>query len=161
MIAFAEKITKLIGWFYIPPIRRFVSFQTFLYAVCGGCNMLFNWVLYFVIYNFIIAKQDITIGPISILAHTTTFLIATSIYTYTGFWLNKYIVFTNSTSRTRAQLIRYVISVLGSIIITDLGRRFFIDIVGIYPTPSYVIVSCISVLYSYMMQKYFTFRRVA
>ena len=156
----AKKITKLIGWFYFPPIAKIVPFQTFLYAACGGCNMVFNWVLFFVIYNFVVAKESVDIGSISISAHSLTFWIVFPIVLYTGFWLNKYIVFTNSISRTGVQLVRYVISVAGSVLLSDLGLRLFVDVLGVYPTPSYIVVSCLSVAYSYVMQKYFTFKRV-
>ena len=39
----AEKITQIIDVFYIKPVRRFLPRQTFRYAVCGGVNLVLNW----------------------------------------------------------------------------------------------------------------------
>ena len=156
----SDKIRKVINWFYIPAVSRIVPHQTFLYAVCGGGNMFLNWVLYSVIYNFVLHKEVVHLGFISFSAHIMTCWIVVPITSYTGFWLNKYVTFTESKLRTRVQLIRYFISVMGSMLLSLIGLKFFVDVVGIYPTPSYILTSCISVIYSYLMQKYFTFRKV-
>ena len=137
----AEKITNIINRFYVRPLRKIIPHQTFLYAACGGGNMFFNWVLYGIIYNFIIQEQAIHIGSVSMSAHDSTYWIVVPIIFYTGFWLNKHIAFAESKLRTRTQLVRYFISVLGVMILSNLGLKFFVEYVGIYPTPSYIITS--------------------
>ena len=49
----AEIITEIIDFFY-KPFRNLMSEQLFHYAACGGGNMVLDWVLYFLIYNFVI-----------------------------------------------------------------------------------------------------------
>ena len=49
-------ITKIIDFFY-HPFEKWMSRQLFRYAACGGGNMVLDWVLYFLIYNFVIGHQ--------------------------------------------------------------------------------------------------------
>lgn len=154
----ATKLTTFIDWFYIKPIRVIIPRQTYHYAVCGGTNLLFSWVLYAVLYNFIIAKEFIYLPFIVISPHIAAFLIAFPITFFTGFWLQKNIAFQYSPLRGSTQLFRYVISVGGSILLNYIGLKVFVEILGIYPTPSQIICSLITIAYSYVMQKYFTFR---
>ena len=52
----AHIITKIIDVSY-RPFSRWFSPQLFRYAACGGGNMVLDWVLYFLIYNFVIGHQ--------------------------------------------------------------------------------------------------------
>lgn len=154
----ASKLTAFIDWFYIKPIKVIIPRQTYHYAVCGGTNLLFSWVLYAVLYNFIIAKEFIYLPFIVISPHIAAFLITFPITFFTGFWLQKNIAFQYSPLRGSTQLFRYVISVGGSILLNYIGLKVFVEILEIYPTPSQIICSLITISYSYVMQKYFTFR---
>ena len=60
--------------------------------------------------------------------------------------------------RGRVQLFRYLMSVCGSILLNYLCMKLFVGVIGIYPTPSNALTKAISVAYSYLMQKYFSFR---
>ena len=42
-----------------------------------------------------------------------------------------------------------------------LGLKFFVEAVHLWPTFSQVVTSLITIVYSYLMQKYFTFRGCA
>ena len=52
-------ITKIPDFFYditilrLPKVRGLVSRQFFRYGACGSANMVLDWVLYFLIYNFV------------------------------------------------------------------------------------------------------------
>ena len=52
----AQLITKIIDFFY-RPFDKWVSRQVFRYAVCGGGNLVLDWVLYFITYNFIVGHD--------------------------------------------------------------------------------------------------------
>ena len=54
----AQGITRIIDFFY-PPFRKLMSEQLFRYAACGGGNMVLDWVLYFLIYNFVIGHENV------------------------------------------------------------------------------------------------------
>ena len=56
----AQLITTIIDFFY-RPFRNLMSAQLFRYAACGGGNMVLDWVLYFLIYNFVIGHEIVTI----------------------------------------------------------------------------------------------------
>ena len=56
------------------------------------------------------------------------------------------------------QLFRYLLSVSGSILLNYVCLKLFVEACGFYPTPSKAATMVITILYSYAMQKYFSFR---
>ncbi len=161
-MTFARRLTRLIDFFYLKPLRNLLPLQTFRYAVCGGANMGLDLLLYFVLYNFVLDKQIIRIGNIvAVSPHIAAFLIVFPVTFFTGFWLNRHIAFHGSPLRGRVQLFRYLLSVGGSILLNYLCLKLFVEVIGLYPTPSKAVTTAISVVYSYAMQKYFSFRGCA
>lgn len=151
-------LTTLIDRFYLPPFRSWIPLQTFRYAVCGGGNVALNLFLYAICYNFILAKQNVDLGVVVISPHIASFLIVFPITFFTGFWLQKNIAFRLSPLTDKTQLFRYLLSVLGSVVINYLLLKFFVEVTHIYPTPSQALTTLITIIYSYLMQKHFTFR---
>jgi len=100
------------------------------------------------------------LGFVVISAHISAFIMSFPITFLTGFWLQRNITFTESNIRERTQLIRYILCVIGSIILNYIGLKFFVEVVHLYPTPSQIITSLLTVIYSYVVQKYFTFQVV-
>jgi len=150
-------INQLINWAY-PYFKRFVPFQTFKYAFCGGANTMFDIVLYFITYNFILQKQNLNLPFITFSPHIAAFLLVFPITFSTGFLLSKYITFTQSPLRGRIQFFRYGLTVTGSIVLNYILLKFFVNICGIYPTPSKMLTTAVVVMYSYFSQRHFTFR---
>jgi putative flippase GtrA len=161
MFGFARKlknlIIQLIDWFY-KPFCKLVSIETFRYGATGGMNTLFDIFLYFVFYNFILQKQDFIYGTIVISPHIAAFLFVFPITFLTGFIFAKYITFTQSLLRGRVQLFRYGLSVAGSILLNYILLKFFVEVVGLWATISKIITTCFVIVYSYVLQKHFTFR---
>ena len=154
----AQRLTKIVDFFYIRPVRAVIPLQTFRYAICGGVNLGLNWVLYAVLYNFILDKEIVRLGFVAISPYIAAVLVVFPITFVTGFWLQKHIAFKYSPLRGRTQLFRYLISVLGSVLLNYLLLKFFVEAVHLYPTPSQAVTSLLIIGYSYLMQKYFTFR---
>lgn len=155
----ADFITRCIDLFYLPPIARLVPRQTFRYAACGGFTyLLLNPLLYFVVYNFVIDRRYIDLRWVVMSPHIAALVIVFPIVFFTGFWLNKHITFRQSTVRTPTQILRYTLSVGGSILMTYLLMKFFVEVCGIWPTPANVATTVITTVYSYLAAKYFTFR---
>ncbi len=154
----AHGLIRLIDRFYFVPLSRIMPLQTFRYAICGGANLLLNWVLYAVLYNFVFDKEVVELGFVAISPYIAAFIVVFPITFLTGFWLQKNIAFRYSPLMWGTQLFRYLLSVLGSILLNYLLLKFFVEVTRIYPTPSQVLTSLISIAYSYLMQKYFTFR---
>ncbi len=150
-------ISDLIDFFY-PPFRRYFSLQFFRYGVSGVGNMVFDWVLYFIIHNFIIQKRWVYLGFVTLGPHIATLFITFPITLFTGFLLQKYVTFTASTMRGRVQLILYSAVVGVNLLINYFGLRLLVDVLEIYPTPSKMIVTVFTTIFSYISQKKFTFR---
>ena len=162
----AQFITKIVDFFY-PPFEKFLSKEIFRYAACGGGNMVLDWVLYFLIYNFVIGHELIYIplcivhcpSSICLTPHIATLCIVFPITLLTGFWLNKYITFTHSTLRGRNQLLRYISIVALNLAINYFGLKLCVEILYWYPTPSKILITIVTVIVSFFGQKYYTFKR--
>ena len=86
-------------------------------------------------------------------------LIVFPITLLTGFWLNKYVTFTQSSLRGYKQLWRYILIVAVNLLVNYFGLKLLVEVCGIYPTPSKMIITIITVIISFFGQKYFTFKK--
>jgi len=155
----AEAITRAIDRFYRTPVAAVVPRQTFRYAVCGGVTyLLFDPACYFLIYNYVVAHRFIRLGPIVLSPHIAALALVFPLTFFLGFWLNRNVAFRQSPLRTATQLIRYALSIAGSILLTYVGLKFFVEICGVWPTPAKVLTTAITAVYSYLAAKYYTFR---
>jgi len=150
-------ITLWVDFFY-PPFRKYMSLQFFRYAVTGGLNLVFDWLLYFLIYNFVLQKNMLYLGFVTISSHIATFIIKLPIVLLSGFLLQKYVTFTYSDIRGRIQLFRYFVIFMVNILLNYAGLKLFVEVLHIYPTPSFMLVSVITVIFSYFSQKKYTFK---
>ncbi len=150
-------LTKVILFFY-PLFSKFMDKRTFLYAACGGGNLVLSWILFFVFYQFLFTKDNIEFSQFTLSAYTASAMLCFIISFSIGFLLMKYVVFTDSELKGRIQLFRYGISSLLSSVVSWLLLKFLIDIMGIYPSVSNVIASCLVVMVSYLLQKKYTFK---
>jgi putative flippase GtrA len=153
-----KKIDFIICWLYFPIFQKFIPPQTFRYAVSGGSNTILDISLYFLTYNYVLHKKIIHLGFISISAHIGAFLIVFPITFTTGFFLSKYITFTQSYLRGKIQLFRYGVTVLICILLNYVFLNFFVDFCHLYPTPSKILTSGLVVIYSYFSQKFYSFK---
>ena len=152
-------IIQVIDYFYTP-FQRFIPLETFRYAATGGFNTVLDITLYFICYNFVVDKQIIDLQIVSISPHIAAFLIVFPLTFFTGFLFAKFITFTSSPIRGRIQLIRYLISVSGSIFLNYVFLKGLVEFGGLWPTFAKIITTCIVVVYSYFTQKFFTFKTV-
>lgn len=156
-IAARELVLAITDWIY-PPFKRFIPKETFLYLVCGGGNTVFDIFLYFVFYNFVLCKQLVHLGIVTISPHIAAFIMSFCITFPLGFLLNKYITFTQSDLKGRVQLFRYGVTVLMCIILNYVFLKLFVELLGWYPTPSKITTTVIVAVYSYLSQKHYTFK---
>ena len=170
----AKFITKVIDFFY-PPFRKVMSEQLFRYAACGGGNMVLDWVLYFLIYNFVIGHEIVNLQftilipqgerlfhnsqfAQAITPHIATLCIVFPITLLTGFWLNKYVTFTRSNLHGARQFVRYISIVALNLAINYFGLKLCVETLGWYPTPSKMVITLLTVIVSYLGQKYYSFQ---
>lgn len=154
-------IIRVIDLFYFPPVSSILPRQVFRYAVCGGANVLFGWGCYFLIYNYLIDKQLLDLGLVVLSPHVAAMLLTFPIAFFLGFWLNRQVAFRRSPVPHGVQLLRYALSVAGSVVVNYLCLKFFVEVCAIWATPSQMLASCITTVYSFLAAKYFTFRHAA
>jgi len=150
-------IIKFIDFFYFP-VFRFIPREVFRYAFTGGVNTLFDLFLYYIFYKFILDKQIVELGFVAISPHIAAFLIVFPITFTSGFILAKYVTFRASELKGRIQLFRYGITVSGSIFLNYVFLKLFVEYFGWYATVSKGITTIIVVIYSYISQRYFSFK---
>lgn len=150
-------ILKIIDFFY-KPFNNIIPRQLFNYAFCGGGNMLLDWVLYFIVYNFVLRHNMVHIFDITISSHIATLCIVFPITTLTGFLLNKYITFSLSTLKTPVQFFRYISVVALNLMINYFGLKLLVDVIGFYPTPSKILITLFTIVISFLAQKFYTFK---
>lgn len=144
--------------FFYPPFRKYMTLQFFRYGVTGVANMAFDWVLYFVTFHFILEKQMLDLGFETLSSHIAAMVIVFPITFTSGFLLQKYVTFSASEIKGRVQVFRYLTVVLANLLINYIGLKLLVDVVGLFPTPSKMIVTIITTIFSYFSQKKFTFK---
>jgi putative flippase GtrA len=153
---FCDLLRKVIDFFY-PPFRKYMTLQFYRYGVTGSLNLMFDWVLYFLIYNYILKHNMLGLGFVTISSHIATLGIKFPIVLVSGFLMQKYVTFSYSEIRGRIQLFRYLVVFLVNLAINYVGLKLLVDYLNIYPTPSNMIVSILTVGISYFSQKHYTF----
>src|SRR5690554_707015 len=152
-----DGITRFIDAFYFL-FRPFLPLKTYRYAACGGGNLVFDILLYFIFYNFIFAKQNLDLYFVVLSPHIASLFVVFPITFTTGFLLNKYITFEDSNLPCKVQFFRYFLVGMGALILGYVSMKFFVDLLGFYPTPSKLLTAIITVGYSYILQNKFSFK---
>ncbi|MGH2566035.1 MAG: GtrA family protein [Ginsengibacter sp.] len=152
-----KNIIAFIDFFY-PPFRRFMPLQTFRYAVCGGGNTIFDIVLFYISFNFILHQKILNLDFISLKPYNAALGMAFCITFPLGFLLNKYIVFNESYLRSHVQLFRYVLIVAANLFLNYAIINVLVQYMHFYPTIAKVFATVIIVTFSYLSQKHFTFK---
>ena len=151
-------LTKVIDFFY-PPFRKFMSIELFRYGCCGGLNLALEWVLYYVFYHFVFRGELLDLGFVAITPHIAAFLFKFPITFLTGFWMARHISFSGSSLRGRTQIVRYLLVTIGNIVLNYVGLKLFVEVFQWWPTISYVIISIICVTFSYLTNKFYSFKK--
>jgi putative flippase GtrA len=132
--------------------------QTFRYAVCGGGNLVLNWLLYALLYDGVLGFDYLNLGFVYISRHIAALAITFPVTLFTGYWLQSRISFRGSPLGDRVSSVRYLVTTLGSLLINYVCLKVFVEMCGIYAPAAQVLTSLITIVYSYLLQKYWTFR---
>lgn len=151
-----EKIGQFIDFFY-PPFKKYMSPRFFRYGVSGTFTLVFSWISYFVLYQFIIQKKVVNLFFVSLSGHTTALIINFLFTMFVGFLMQKYVTFTASELKGRHQLIRYYQVGFLNLILNYLGLKLLWEVLHVYPSIANVIVSLIITVLSYFLQTKYTF----
>ena len=153
-----EKITKAIDFFYVKPLRGWMPLQTFRYAMCGGANLVLNWLVYALLYDVVLGFDYLNLGIAYISRHIAALAITFPITLTTGYLLQSRISFAGSPLGDKVSSVRYLITTLGSLVINYACLKLFVEVCGIYAPVAQIVTSLITIIYSYLLQKFWTFR---
>ena len=153
----AQRLISVVDALYIKPLHGLVSRNLFGYGLCGAVNMALDIVWYFLIYHYVVCESYVDLGFVVISPHILSLFIVFPITFFTGFWLNRHVAFRAAKVSSGKQLWRYALSVVGSILINYVCMKLFVEVCAIWPTPSKMLTTVVSVCYSYLMARYVTF----
>jgi putative flippase GtrA len=157
-VSTGQQIRSLIDFFY-PPFRKYMDIQFFRYGVSGVANMIFDWILYFLVYHFILRQEMLHLGIVTFSSHIAALFITFPVTFLSGFLLQKYVTFSSSELRGRIQLFRYFLVLLANLVLNYLGLKILVDFLRVFPTPAKMIVTLFTTLFSYFSQKKYTFKK--
>jgi len=158
-----EKVQKLIitllDIFY-PIFKPFFNKQTYYYLACGGGNTLFALVLYYLIYNNLLHQEDLDLYIITFKAHMASLFLTTAITFPIGFYLTKFIVWSDSNLETKKQFFRHFAFLIFGTVLNYFLLKLFVEILEWWAMPSQILTTVIIVIFSYLTQKYISFKKV-
>ena len=135
-----------------------MGLQTFRYAASGGINTALGYIIFYVGFKFLFDEKPFDMGFYAFEAHSAALLLSFLFCFPFGFFLMKYVVFSDSIMKGRVQLFRYFMLYVVNLGINYLLLRLFVESVKIYPTIAQVITTAIIILFSYIAQRNFTFK---
>jgi putative flippase GtrA len=165
VIIIRNTILSIIDFFY-PPFKKILDLQTFRYLACGGSNQLLNIFIFWFSFYILFDKSgfDLSIAHIAFNksihmgADTASYIMASFITIPIGFLLSKYIVFQQSNIKGRIQLFRYVVLTITCFFLNYVLLKLFHGILNIPPTTSQTLIIIILAIFSYIVQRFFTFK---
>jgi putative flippase GtrA len=159
-ITFGNIIRRIIDFFYLP-FHKYITIQLFRYGLTGAANLVFDWFLYFLIYNFVLRHEMLDLGIVTLSSHIAAMMIKIPIVLFSGFLLQKYVTFSNSKLSEKTQLFRYSTVFLINLVINYFGLKILVDVLDFWPTPSNMIISIMTILLSFFSQKHYIFKTAA
>jgi len=137
-----------------------MDLQTFRYAACGGGNTLLGLVLYFVSFKYILHEENLDLGFYAFKPHIAALFISFLVNFCVGFFLMKFVVFSESNLKGRIQLFRYFFFYIVCLFLNYVLLKLLVEYFHIYAIIAQVITTTIVIVFSYLVQKHFTFRVV-
>ncbi|RDC55486.1 GtrA family protein [Pedobacter chinensis] len=151
-----QAILSFIDFFH-PPFKRFISLHNFRYLATGGSTFVLGLVIFYLAYNYLFLSEEVKVLAITLKRNTMALAVEFAIVIPYSFILNKYVIFTHSEVKSRIQLFRFLNLQFINMLLNYVLLKFFVEILGIYPTISRLVVSVIIAGFSYLYQHYFTF----
>ena len=159
-----EKVQKLVitllDIFY-PIFKPFFNKLTYYYLACGGGNTLFALVLYYLFYNNLLHQEDLNLYIITFKAHMASLFFTTAITFPIGFYLTKFIVWSDSNLETKKQFFRHFAFLIFGTVLNYFLLKLFVEILEWWAMPSQILTTVIIVIFSYLTQKYISFKKVS
>jgi putative flippase GtrA len=152
-----DLILPVIDFFY-PPFRRLMNQQTFRYAASGGGNTLLGFLIYFVSFKYVLAEKTLHFGIYAFKGHIAALFISFCITFPIGFFMSKYVVFSDSRMKGKVQLFRYFMICIFNLALNYILLKIFVERFQIYPVFAQIITTSIVIGFSYLAQRHFSFK---
>lgn len=147
----------LIDFFY-PPFKKLMSLQTFRYAAAGGGNTVLGLIIYYISFKYLFGERIFQFGFYAFEGHIAALIVTFCITFPVGFFMAKYVVFSDSKIKGRIQLFRYLMICLFNLALNYLLLKVFVEKFHIYPVLAQLFTIIIVVLFSYIAQRNFSFK---
>jgi putative flippase GtrA len=147
----------IIDFFY-PPFRKLMNLQTFRYAASGGGNLILGFLVYYFSFKYLFHEENFDFGFFAFKGHIAALFISFLITFPIGFFMSKYVVFSDSNLKGRIQLFRYFMICLFNLALNYLLLKIFVEVLHIYPVLAQVFTIAIVVVFSYLAQRNFSFK---
>lgn len=135
-----------------------MGLQTFRYAASGGVNTALGYIIFYIGFKFIFRERPVDLSFFALEAHSAALVLSFCICFPFGFFLMKYVVFSDSKMKGRVQLFRYFMLYVFNLGFNYILLRLFVESLHIYPTFAQIITTAIIILFSYVAQRNFTFK---
>ena len=150
-------ILPIIDFFY-PPFRRLINLQTFRYIAAGSSNALLGFTVYFISYKYILQEKQLDLGFYAFKAHVAALFVSFLVTFPIGFFMSRYVVFSDSVMRGRVQLFRYFMVCLFNLALNYILLKILVERAHVYAVIAQVLTTSIVVLFSYLAQRHFSFK---
>ena len=152
-----DLVLPIIDFFY-PPFKKLMNLQTFRYAASGGGNTLLGLIIYSISFKYIFGEKVFHFGFYAFEGHIAALIVSFCITFPIGFFMSKYVVFSDSKMKGRIQLFRYFMICLFNFVLNYLLLKVFVERFNIYPVFAQVITLAIVIIFSYLAQRNFSFK---
>lgn len=152
-----DLILPVIDFFY-PAFKGVMPLQTFRYAACGGINTFLSFAVYFISFKYILYEKNLHFEIYAFKPHVAALFISFLFSFPFGFFLMKYVVFSDSKMRGRIQLFRYFMIYLFNLALNYILLKVAVEVLHIYPILAQIITTIIIILFSYLAQRHYTFK---
>ncbi len=138
-----------------------MNLQTFRYAASGGGNTLLGLTLYYISYKYIFSEKVFEFGFYAFEGHIAALIVSFCITFPVGFFMSKYVVFSDSKMKGRIQLFRYFMICLFNLALNYILLKVLVEKFYIYPVLAQLLTITIVVMFSYIAQRNFSFKATA
>ena len=115
--------------------------------------------IYTVTYEYILRGEILDLGFYAFKPHIAALFIAFCFNFPIGFLLMKFVVFHDSTIKGRIQLFRYFVIFIMSLFFNYWLLKLLVEVWHVYAVLAQIITTVFIVLFSYIMQRHYSFRR--
>lgn len=135
-----------------------MNLQTFRYAASGGGNVVLGFLIYTVSFKYLFRERDFHFDFYALKGHTAALFLSFCVTFPIGFFMSKYVVFSDSKMKGRIQLFRYFMICMFNLALNYLLLKILIEKFRLDEILAQVITIVIVVVFSYLAQRNFSFR---